>query len=274
MRNKEQKNRKLLIISISIGIIVLVAALIISAIFLVNKNSGGPSNLTHGEKVITSVTPANVTEWGGISVGKDGKAGTKNENAEKVIDLYFDYGCSHCNELEDEFGDKIGELVKNGKATLILHPLTIMGTQYSYFGANAELFIAENAPEIYYDFHVNAHKKLTSPMWEEMIKKQREAKEKNEDFNGIQGPSLEDIVKVATDLGLSPDKAENMKTALQQASLAQVNGESQYVPGAYAKHLQEYVNQFVKDGNTGTPAVYVNGENVKSWSSDLEKKLS
>ncbi|WP_102510107.1 DsbA family protein [Sanguibacter massiliensis] len=95
-------------------------------------------------------TPSVVNADGGISVGKDGAAGTVNEGA-PVMDLYLDFMCVWCGVFEETNGALVKQWREAGDVTVVYHPVAILdhlsqGTAFSTRSATAAFWIAEKAP--------------------------------------------------------------------------------------------------------------------------------
>ena len=61
-------------------------------------------------------TPSEQTD-DGIAVG---------EADAPVVDIYLDFLCSHCAELEERVGEAIGEMAVDGEAQIVIHPITLI----------------------------------------------------------------------------------------------------------------------------------------------------
>lgn len=66
-----------------------------------------------------------MTDQGAITFGSSLSAGTVNEGA-PTVQIYYDYLCVHCNDLEREHGAELSKLAEDGKITLELHPVGMM----------------------------------------------------------------------------------------------------------------------------------------------------
>ena len=75
-----------------------------------------------------------------------------------VIQLYVDYMCPVCGAFEKANSEQITTLVKQGAATIEIHPVAILdnssvGTRYSTRAANAAACVANFSPNRFYDFN-------------------------------------------------------------------------------------------------------------------------
>jgi protein-disulfide isomerase len=53
------------------------------------------------------------------------------------VDIYLDFLCSHCKDLEERLGDTISDMVESGDITLALHPVTLIDPTQSQRSAAA-----------------------------------------------------------------------------------------------------------------------------------------
>lgn len=150
----------------------------------------------------------------------------------QTVSVYFDYMCSHCNNLEKQFGYQLADLVETGKVKLDLHPVSILNSTYSTEAAQALHYISQNAPEYTFKFHtelfslsdqVFSGKSTTEPGWPQILDAAKEA--------GIP----EDVVAKIQD-GVDPA----------------------WLDGA---------NEAFRAQFRGTPTVLLNGEETSAWAS-------
>lgn len=254
-QNTQKKNTEAIIAIVSALTIVIIAAFaIFFALRHVGNNSDNPT---------PSNTSSTVTDHGldGISLGKELVAGTENENATRV-DIYFDYACTHCNHLGNDYGVQLGEAAKNGDITLVYHPVSIMSTLFSYTGAAAELFIAENAPDKYFEFHELLHNKIMTPYM-------------NGDMND---PRAQNIIDIAKEAGVDEDNcAALLKELTEMEDILLKNDQSRST--ALLEQVIDTTNSFVDDsmkatGSAGTPTVYIGGKKAENWSTDISNLLN
>lgn len=102
-------------------------------------------------------TPSVSDAHGGIAFGASGEAGsTSGEDAVRV-DLYVDFLCPACAQLEAVNGDDLDSLRTDGSATVVLHAISFLdaksdGGSYSTRAAAAFAYVAEEAPAEAYEF--------------------------------------------------------------------------------------------------------------------------
>lgn len=268
LKEKEEARRKRTrIIAASAGALLIVAVIALVVILVKNADTDIPSSigtdgLKHTEKIITTQAPANVTEYGGISLGKELTAGTKNDGVPQV-DIYFDYACPACSQLGNEYGVALGEAAKKGDITLVYHPVRIHGIPFASTGAGAEFFVAENEPDKYFAFHELMHEKLMTAYLEEKIS----------------APSARDVVTIAKEAGVSEENCEKLLQELTDMEKALENEDT--APPPLLTWIAEVTQQFAADsqlsrtdGSYGTPSVYIDGVMSNSWSTDISDLLN
>ncbi|GAA4414643.1 hypothetical protein GCM10023169_00170 [Georgenia halophila] len=217
---REKRNRTLLIG----GGVVLVLAVAAALFFIIRE--GTQSAIADVENV-----PENTSvEDGGISMGEDLVAGTENEGA-PVLDVYLDFACPHCANFEDVNSEDIDELVSNGAATVVYHPVSILSrgdqNSWSWRSAEAAAVVADGAPEAYNDFQ--------GALFDLNAQGQAE-------------PTDEQIVQTAVDSGVPQDVAS---TIPDQRFNAWVDATTQ---------------EFSRDGYGATPTILIDGEEFQEWS--------
>ncbi|QIK84353.1 thioredoxin domain-containing protein [Sanguibacter sp. HDW7] len=139
---REKRVKTITIAVFGVAVLALVAAIVWAVI------ASRPTKLPEPGAL---ATPSVVAESGGISLGKDGVAGTSNEGA-PVVDVYLDYMCPWCGVFEETNSSLLAEMREAGDITLVIHPVTILdrlssGTAFSSRAAAAAVYVAEKAPE-------------------------------------------------------------------------------------------------------------------------------
>ncbi|MBR6458642.1 MAG: thioredoxin domain-containing protein [Actinomycetaceae bacterium] len=249
--------------------VLLIAAIIFFVVLLVkNVDTNGSSSEPTENSSTTSTPDPNATlltaperAKEGISLGKELVAGTQNEGATQV-DIYFDYSCSHCNHLGNDYGADLAAAAKDGDITLVYHPVAILNTFFSYEGAGAELFVAENEPDKYLIFHELLHEKVMTPY-----------------INGeAESPNAQTIVDTAREAGVSDANCEALlKELTDMEDILGQNDQSNLTP--LLTKVVETSNRFTTEsiamtGGAGTPTVYIDGVQKENWSTDLANILS
>ncbi len=249
----ESKARKRSIV-IAVGAALAVVAAIIAAVVALGTKSDGVSavrgsdGLDHVGNSFTAEIPEGLTEGGGISLGKGLKAGTSNEGAPQV-DIFFDYMCSHCSHLEDEYGEKLLAAADAGDITLVYHPVAIMDETLSPRGVIIESYVASAEPESFAGVHTAMHENLAKKILDGEIT----------DY-----PSIEEIVGIAKKGGLSDKGAKGLAEALEDDTWATF---AEDVRKQFAADSVTYRD----DGSIGTPTVFIDGKHESEWSSALSQ---
>lgn len=197
-----------------------------------------------GEEVKPEASPsANVSADGVISVGKGSSEGTTRagaKNADKPrVRIYSDYACTHCNDLEKEYGNKLVNLAGKGEITLEIVPLSVLQQKFSDVASQADYYIAEKAPQYYAAFHTKYFADVSAPIF---------ARKK-----GI--PSESQHKKVALDVAKKVGVPDNVLKGLNSAL-----SENRYGP-----FLQHAAKKFADAGHQGTPTVTINGKRLEDW---------
>ena len=208
-----------------------------------------------GEEVKPEASPsANVSADGVISVGKGFSEGTTRagaKNADKPrVRIYSDYACTHCNDLEKEYGNKLVNLAGKGEITLEIVPLSVLQQKFSDVASQADYYIAEKAPQYYAAFHTKYFADVSAPIF---------ARKK-----GI--PSESQHKKVALDVARKVGVPDNVLKGLNSA----------LSENRYASFLQHAAKKFADAGHQGTPTVTINGKRLEDWTegkllTELEK---
>ena len=208
-----------------------------------------------GEEVKPEASPsANVSADGVISVGKGSSEGTTRagaKNADKPrVRIYSDYACTHCNDLEKEYGNKLVNLAGKGEITLEIVPLSVLQQKFSDVASQADYYIAEKTPQYYAAFHTKYFADVSAPIF---------ARKK-----GI--PSESQHKKVALDVAKKVGVPDNVLKGLNSA----------LSENRYASFLQHAAKKFADAGHQGTPTVTINGKRLEDWTegkllTELEK---
>ncbi|MGO1859230.1 DsbA family protein [Ancrocorticia populi] len=250
LQEQEEKRAKRNKILAIVGAIALVAVIALAVVLIVRSGSSDNStgegtessedwaDFTRADSVFTAEsTPENVTDQGGITVGSSLEAGTVNEGAPEV-DIYFDFLCSWCNRLENEYSEDLAQMAKDGEITLVYMPVAIMGEDFSTQGAAADFFMAENAPEYFLDFHNTLFEEKTNPLFL--------------DENSDQTlPTIDDILEVAEEVGVPDATVADLETAIND--------------GTYDATIESAYEQWTANGQTGTPGVIINDRQLADW---------
>ncbi|ACQ79060.1 DSBA oxidoreductase [Beutenbergia cavernae DSM 12333] len=172
-------------------------------------------------------TPAGSDLHGGIPVGAEG-AGTPNEDA-PVVQVYLDFMCPYCGQFEDANAADLDALREAGEITVTYHPVSnldrlSMDTQYSTRTANAAATVADAAPEAFVPFMNGLF-----------------AQQPAENTEGL---TDEQIGQIALDAGVPQDVVDT------------------FADGTFNEWVGLASQQAGRDGATGTPTVFVDGEKL------------
>ena len=152
LREKRAQGEKRKRFLITIGAVVGGAAVVAGVI------AGGfvVANTTNTKAENAKKVPANITEFGGILLGK-GLLPTTTEEAKKgnQIVIYQDYQCPICKYFEEPNATQIKSWVDSGEATIEFHPISFLDGQslneYSSRSTNAALCVANSQPGKFFD---------------------------------------------------------------------------------------------------------------------------
>lgn len=70
-----------------------------------------------------------------------------------ILDIYFDYSCSHCAQFEGIHTQEINQLLSDKKITLALHPCKILKQDWTSAVMNAMGVVLDEAPAQSLSFH-------------------------------------------------------------------------------------------------------------------------
>lgn len=225
-----------------ITILVIVVAIVLVGVAIWSIVSNGSKDDANGrpdyDPVAVQVEPV-VKENTEITTG----FAVIGENAELSadaprVDIYFDYMCTYCNDLEQWNGADINDLVAEADAEFVYHPVAILNNDFSAKGAAAFKFIAENSPEHLAGFHKNVFEDTDAVL------------------NGRSStlPDWGNIRDAASDAGVPSDIVDRIE---DEADLEWANTVT-------TEFLKEY---------RGTPTVLVNGEETTAWANNDFKAM-
>jgi len=237
----DKRKRLILTVSVSVGIIAVVAGVVSSIILFSNTSNVAAEN---AKKV-----PANATALGGVLLGK-GLVPTTEAQAKKgnQIVIYQDYQCPVCKLFEDPNTTQIKAWVESGLATVEYHPISFLDGQslnnYSSRATNAGLCVVNSQPEKF--FNVNAALYANQPQ------------------ENSAGPS--DTELKSTLVGAGVIMNDEMKTCIDQKR--------------YGKYIENRTSEAFsqpavtgKEIPRGTPYVLING-NVYDWEGKAENLVN
>lgn len=167
--------------------------------------------------------PASADEHGGFPFGEGELGGTSDG---PTVQVYVDFMCPACGAFEEVNGEDLTDLMNDGTATVVYHPLNFLdrfsqGTAYSTRSANAFVTVAEEDPEHALDFMV--------------------ALFDNQPDENTTGLTDEEIADIAVDAGVSQDVADS------------------FADLTYGEWVDVASQQASRDGVGGTPTVIIDG---------------
>ncbi|WP_432856478.1 DsbA family protein [Amycolatopsis sp. CA-161197] len=222
------------IIAVVVAVVV-VAAVVIGGVVWINSSKNSTEGTAIAPTTSTTLGPGVVEKLDGVvvSVGKPGAA--------KTIDLYADFLCPYCKQLQDSYGPKMEQAVNSGQLTVRYHMVTLLNQDsdppgYSLDSANAAL--AAVSSQKFTAFH------------DALFKSQPE--------EGGRGYDKAQLIKLGHDLGITDPKFDQAVNA-----------------GTYNQQIQAAFQQTENDPNLaqdfpngahgfGTPTVAVNGKAIST----------
>lgn len=236
-RKKDRRNRFILqgsLIFVTLAIVAAVAFVIYSTI---RPPAPGPLNMLSdgikiGEGFHANLTPA-------LKPSEEPVPSASNDPADVLdIRVYIDYMCPICGSFEKANAEQIAKLVRDGTATLEIHPVAIldrvsMGTKYSTRSTNAAACVANFAPDNFFDFSA--------------------ALFKNQPEENSPGLDDETLISLAKEVGVS--KFTNISSCIKEQTF------KAWVAGATDRFINNPIpNVAVQPPQPGTPTIYVNGQ--------------
>lgn len=115
--------------------------------------AGAVAGLVYWDNSTTGTSvPSQAAADASLTFGKGFLPGTTNDGA-KVLDVYFDYSCSHCASFDVLHEEEIRTLVEEGVVTLALHPCKILGQPWTDIALNTLGVVLEHEPDKAYAYH-------------------------------------------------------------------------------------------------------------------------
>lgn len=229
-RERREKRNRMLIIG---GVVVFVVLVGLAVWAIVSQSNRSLLSDVH-RPADSSVH----TLQGGISVGSSLEAGTANEGAVDV-NIYLDYTCSYCNQLEEVNAEDLEAMASEGLITLSMHPVAILDSSgdfsgYTSLAANAAATVAQYAPDKFLD--ANA---ALFGIYSNAVAEAQATASQNLALPGVEG--IQDVLREA---GVPDDAVERV------------------AEGEFAEWVAATTQQFYRDGYRGTPVVLVDGEQL------------
>ncbi|GAA4616895.1 thioredoxin domain-containing protein [Actinoallomurus liliacearum] len=229
-KRQAQKQQRMRALTIAISALAIVALAVIVTVYVVNKKD---KNTYTG-----AIAPATRLADGGVLMGKPGIKAPK-------LEMFEDFQCPICHEMESTSGNTVKKLAAEGKVNVVYYPFWLFQQREEPIRGNSQR--AANAA-------------LCAPadkwvQYHDMIYK-------NQPAEGSNGFSNKDLIGWAKKLGFDTPTFEQCVKGLQKQSQLE----------AVTKYAEQTRNV------TGTPTVYLNGQsldltNVLLKPSALEKAV-
>ena len=149
-----------------------------------------------------------------------------------VLDIYFDYSCSHCAQFEGLHTQEINQLLSGKKITLALHPCKLLEQEWTSVVMNAMGVVLDEAPAQSLNFHNAAFEILSQVI---QTKSQKNM-------------TVEGLVAAATKVNVPKEISGKFKAAVDSDK--------------YGKWVKLGDEAFKARELEGTPTVFFKGEKV------------
>jgi protein-disulfide isomerase len=159
-RRKRLRNRWFLQGGIGAAIVVIAVVIVLVVVNVNNgatkasSNAAGPANMITGGIVFHGVNGKVVPETSGAqkASASPSPVATSNADGATAVTTYIDWACPVCKQFESTYSPGILKLVKQGKATLAIHPVSILdrnyqNSKYATRAANAAACVANDDPD-------------------------------------------------------------------------------------------------------------------------------
>ncbi|MEK6309408.1 MAG: thioredoxin domain-containing protein [Curtobacterium sp.] len=249
-REKEQarrrRNRTLTISGIIVGGLAVVSVVVLIIANSVQPAGPGPANMAsdgivlHGvDGKIEPVTTKAIPEGGKPTA-------TKQDDSVANITVYSDYMCPYCNQFETAQMSQIEQWVKDGSATLELHPFNLLdrvslGSKYSTRSAAAAACVANDDPEDFLAYNTALYA--------------------NQPSENTRGLTNDELASLAAKAGATSKDVASCITDQKFAG---------WVADATNRALNEKIPNSSLPKVTGTPTVIVNGKQYTGSLTDTD----
>ena len=183
------------------------------------------------EKANQSGVPKQVLADASWTYGEGDKLDTVASSA-PVLDIYFDYSCSHCAQFEGIHTQEINQLLSDKKITLALHPCKLLEQEWTSVVMNAMGVVLDEAPAQSLSFHNAAFEIFSQAI-----------QTKNQSNMTVEG-----LVAAATKVNVPKEVSAKFKAAVDADK--------------YGKWVKLGDEAFKARELEGTPTVFFKGEKV------------
>ena len=136
---------------------------------------------------------------GSLPFGKGPVPGTMNTGTKNVIEVVFDYACSHCAEFESVHAAELKSIIDTGKATVVLRPCKILGSAWSDLADSFMGTVLDREPAKAWAMHTAIFAQLESAI----------------KSGAQQYPGIDAIVSAANAVGLKADTITDATNSAQ-----------------------------------------------------------
>ena len=175
--------------------------------------------------------PKQVLEDGSWTYGEGDKLDTVTSSA-PVLDIYFDYSCSHCAQFEGVHTQEINQLLSDKKITLALHPCKLLKQQWTSVVMNTMGVVLDEAPAQSLSFHGAAFEIFSQVL-----------QTKNQSIMTVKS-----LVAAATKVGVPTKVSDKFQSAVDSDK--------------YKKWVELGDKAFADRDLQGTPSVFFKGEQI------------
>ena len=149
-----------------------------------------------------------------------------------VLDIYFDYSCSHCAQFEGVHTQEINQLLSDKKITLALHPCKLLKQQWTSVVMNTMGVVLDEAPAQSLSFHGAAFEIFSQVL-----------QTKNQSIMTVKS-----LVAAATKVGVPTKVSDKFQSAVDSDK--------------YKKWVELGDKAFADRDLQGTPSVFFKGEQI------------
>lgn len=156
-KKKDRRTRIIFQSSLIVALLAVVAIVFLVIVSAIKPPAPGPLNMiSDGIKIRTDL---NAVRTAALKPGEDPVPSDANLPASVLdIRIYTDYMCPICTAFEKANAEQIRQLVKDGLATVEIHPIAILdkaskGTKYSTRATNAAACVANFAPDSFFQYN-------------------------------------------------------------------------------------------------------------------------
>ena len=149
-----------------------------------------------------------------------------------VLDIYFDYSCSHCAQFEGIHTQEINQLLSDKKITLALHPCKLLKQQWTSVVMNTMGVVLDEAPAQSLSFHGAAF---------EIFSQVLQTKDQSI-------MTVKSLVAAATKVGVPTKVSDKFQSAVDS--------------NKYKKWVELGDKAFADRDLQGTPSVFFKGEQI------------